>query len=129
MRQAAPPLTRQEMLGDKIQRLIHDMRETMRDAGVGLAAPQIGLSLQLAVIEDREESLKDLPPRELADKDRRPPPLPRDRQSSDHFDRRRRSVLLRRPPQPRWIFRGRWTNKERVSLSGSIRMVCPDFAT
>ena len=75
MRQAAPPLTRQEMLGDKIQRLIHDMRETMRDAGVGLAAPQIGLSLQLAVIEDREESLKDLPPRELADKDRRPPPF------------------------------------------------------
>src|SRR3984957_918280 len=52
------------------------MRETMLEApGVGLAAPQIGLSLQLAVIEDREESLKDLPPRELADKDRRPVPF------------------------------------------------------
>jgi peptide deformylase len=73
LRQAARSLTRQEILGDEIQRLIHDMRETMRDApGVGLAAPQIGLSLQLAVIEDREESLKDLPPGELADKDRRP---------------------------------------------------------
>jgi peptide deformylase len=73
LRQAARPLTRQELLGDEIQRLIHDMRETMRDApGVGLAAPQIGLSLQLAVIEDREESLKGLPPREVADKDRRP---------------------------------------------------------
>jgi peptide deformylase len=76
LRQAARPLTRQEILGDEIQRLIHDMRDTMRDApGVGLAAPQIGLSLQLAVIEDREESLKDLPPRELADKDRRPVPF------------------------------------------------------
>lgn len=76
LRQAARPLTRQEILGEQIQRLIHDMKETMRDApGVGLAAPQIGLSLQLAVIEDREESLKDLPPQELADKDRRPVPF------------------------------------------------------
>ena len=76
LRQEARPLTRQEILGDEIQRLIHDMRETMRDApGVGLAAPQIGLSLQLAVIEDREESLKDLPPQELAERDRRPVPF------------------------------------------------------
>jgi len=76
LRQDARPLTRQEILGDEIQRLIHDMRETMRDApGVGLAAPQIGLSLQVAVIEDREEFLKDLPPREVADKDRRPVPF------------------------------------------------------
>ena len=40
-----------------MQRLIELMRETMRDApGVGLAAPQIGLPLQLAVIEDVAES-------------------------------------------------------------------------
>jgi peptide deformylase len=46
LRQAARSLTRQEILGDEIQRLIYDMRETMRDApGVGLAAPQVGLSL------------------------------------------------------------------------------------
>jgi peptide deformylase len=76
LRQAARPLTRQEILGDEIQRLIRDMRETMYDApGVGLAAPQVGLSLQLAVIEDREESLQDLPPQELADKERRPVPF------------------------------------------------------
>ncbi len=76
LRQVARSLTRQEILRDEIQRLIDDMRETMRDApGVGFAAPQIGLSLQLAVIEDREESLKDLPPQELADTDRRPVPL------------------------------------------------------
>jgi peptide deformylase len=31
------------------------MRETMRDApGVGLAAPQVGMTLQLAVIEDHQ---------------------------------------------------------------------------
>jgi peptide deformylase len=40
-----------------MQQLIEAMRETMRDApGVGLAAPQIGLPLQLAVIEDTAES-------------------------------------------------------------------------
>ena len=39
------------------------MRETMHDApGVGLAAPQVGLSLQLAVIEDREQYFKDVSP-------------------------------------------------------------------
>jgi len=42
-----------------IQRLIDDMIDTMRNAsGVGLAAPQIGVSLRIAVIElpgEREE--------------------------------------------------------------------------
>ena len=76
LRQTARPLIRQEILGDEIQRLIRDMKETMQDApGVGLAAPQVGLSLQVAVIEDREETLKDLPPQELAEKDRRPVPF------------------------------------------------------
>src|SRR5208282_4673038 len=57
LRQTARPLIRQEILGDEIQRLIRDMKETMQDApGVGLAAPQVGLSLQVAVIEDREET-------------------------------------------------------------------------
>ena len=76
LRQAARRLTREEILGDEVQRLIRDMKETMYDApGVGLAAPQIGLSLQLAVIEDREDLLKDLPPQELVEKDRRPAPF------------------------------------------------------
>jgi peptide deformylase len=40
--------------------LIDQMRDTMRAApGVGLAAPQIGQSLQLAVIEDTAEGLTD----------------------------------------------------------------------
>lgn len=73
LRQAARPLTVEEILGEEIQRLIRDMKETMRDApGVGLAAPQVGLSLELAVIEDREDLLKGLPPQELTEKERRP---------------------------------------------------------
>jgi peptide deformylase len=76
LRQTARALTRHEILGDEIQRLIDSMKETMRDApGVGLAAPQVGLSLQLAVIEDREEVLRDLPTHELAEKDRHPVPF------------------------------------------------------
>jgi peptide deformylase len=50
-------LTPAEIAGDEIQQLIELMRETMREApGVGLAAPQIGLPLQLAVIEDAGEN-------------------------------------------------------------------------
>jgi peptide deformylase len=42
--------------GPALQSLIDDMVETMRDApGVGLAAPQIGVSLRVAVIELPED--------------------------------------------------------------------------
>lgn len=41
-----------EVFDDKLQILIDDMFETMYDAkGVGLAAPQIGVSLRLSVID------------------------------------------------------------------------------
>jgi peptide deformylase len=56
LRQRARPLSLDEIRSPEIQRLIEDMKETMRAApGVGLAAPQIGLPLQLAVIEDAPE--------------------------------------------------------------------------
>ena len=56
LRQRAKPLSAEEILLPSTQELIASMRETMHDApGVGLAAPQVGLPLQLAVIEDREE--------------------------------------------------------------------------
>ena len=56
LRIPARPLTRDEILSPVVQQLIEHMHETMRDApGVGLAAPQIGLGIQLAVIEDRSE--------------------------------------------------------------------------
>ena len=76
LRTPARPLTRQEVTTDQITRLITDMRETMYDApGVGLAAPQVGVPLQLAVIEDREDFLKAIPPSELEEKERRPVPF------------------------------------------------------
>ncbi len=76
LREMARPLTPQEIVSDDIQRLIRDMRETMHDApGVGLAAPQVGLSLQLAVINDREEYFKDVAPAQLAERERRAVPF------------------------------------------------------
>jgi peptide deformylase len=58
LRQKARELGIAEIRSEAIQQLIAHMRETMYDApGVGLAAPQIGESLQLAVIEDRPEAM------------------------------------------------------------------------
>jgi peptide deformylase len=46
LRAQAQQLKREEIISDEIQRLVQDMRETMRDApGVGLAAPQAGVAL------------------------------------------------------------------------------------
>jgi peptide deformylase len=70
------PLKPEEILLPKTQDLIASMRETMRDApGVGLAAPQIGLELQLAVIEDREEYMKDIDRSTLSARERKPVPF------------------------------------------------------
>jgi peptide deformylase len=61
LRRATRPLTADEIRTASLQQLIELMRETMRDApGVGLAAPQIGESIQLAVIEDRTEYIQAL---------------------------------------------------------------------
>src|ERR1019366_10345818 len=60
----------------EILRLIEDMRETLQDApGVGLAAPQVGVPLQLAIIEDRPEYSKDIAPEVLAERERVPVPF------------------------------------------------------
>ncbi|HEY4907671.1 MAG TPA: peptide deformylase [Candidatus Acidoferrum sp.] len=76
LRTPAKPLTPEEVTSDDIKRLINDMRETMYDApGVGLAAPQVGLPLQLAVIEDREDLLNPIPPADLEEKERTPVPF------------------------------------------------------
>ncbi|HVG19232.1 MAG TPA: peptide deformylase [Blastocatellia bacterium] len=76
LRRTGRALSAEEIRGAEIQRLIEVMRETMRDApGVGLAAPQVGLSLQLAVIEDPEEFLKDVSPEVLARQERAPVPF------------------------------------------------------
>jgi len=57
LRATARDLTPTEIRSAEIQQLIALMRDTMHDApGVGLAAPQIGVPLALAVIEDSAES-------------------------------------------------------------------------
>jgi peptide deformylase len=73
LRRAARLLTVEELRGEEVRRLIADMRETMRAApGVGLAAPQIGVSLALVVIEDRPEYVARLDEAERAERERAP---------------------------------------------------------
>ncbi len=67
LRKKSRALTKEEIGSPWIQELIEQMRDAMREApGVGLAAPQIGESIQLAVIEDRAEYLADLSAEQLA---------------------------------------------------------------
>lgn len=90
LRQRARPLLQQEIALPETQQLIVWMHETMRDApGVGLAAPQVGLPLQLAVIEDRPEYSKDISADRLAERERRAVPFqvlinPRIVEQSEH---------------------------------------------
>ncbi len=51
-----------EIFDEDLQALVEDMIKTMRDApGVGLAAPQIGLSKRLIVVEFGDEQDEDIP--------------------------------------------------------------------
>jgi peptide deformylase len=64
-----------EELAD-VPTLIEIMRDTMRAApGVGLAAPQIGLGLAVAVVEDRPDYQTRLDNSELAARGREPVPF------------------------------------------------------
>ena len=54
LRQKAAPV---EDFGDELQQLIDDMLETMYDApGIGLAAPQVGVSRRLLVIDTSSQT-------------------------------------------------------------------------
>ena len=76
LRQIGRRLTPEEIALPAIQELIGHMRDTMRDApGVGLAAPQVGLPIQLAVIEDRAEYLTGIAPELLAERERQAVPF------------------------------------------------------
>lgn len=73
LRQRAAPLTVDQIRSKETQQLIEAMRQTMYEApGVGLAAPQIGLSLQLAVIEDKAEYQKEAPADFIKERERKP---------------------------------------------------------
>lgn len=68
LRQEARELSEEEIASEEIQKLILEMKETMKGRGVGLAAPQIGRSIQLAVIEDMDHS--HLTEKDLLERDR-----------------------------------------------------------
>jgi peptide deformylase len=97
LRQAARPLSEDEIRSQEIQRLVELMRETMRDApGVGLAAPQVGESIRLIVIEDRDDYQEGISPESLAEKERAPVP----------FHVIANPVLTVLDPAPRLFFEG-----------------------
>jgi peptide deformylase len=76
LRNAARPLRAEEIDSDRIRELIEHMQETLTDAlGVGLAAPQIGEPLQLAIVEDKAEHQANLTAAELAERERKPVPF------------------------------------------------------
>ena len=76
LRTVSQELSKEQILSPSIQNLIEHMRETLRDApGVGIAAPQVGELLRLAVIEDRSEYHKSLTQSELIDRERRETPF------------------------------------------------------
>jgi len=76
LRQRARALAIDEIRSPETQQLMEWMRETMYDApGVGLAAPQVGLPLQLAVIEDKPEYTRDAPAAFVKERERKPVPF------------------------------------------------------
>lgn len=76
LRQRSRELTREEITSDNIRLLIRLMHETLRDApGVGLAAPQIGEPIQLAIIEDLPEYVRNVAPEQIAEREREAVPF------------------------------------------------------
>ncbi len=76
LRRPAKAVTARELRSREIQDLIDSMRDAMYEApGIGLAAPQIGISLQIAVIHDKPEYTASALPEFLAARERRPVPF------------------------------------------------------
>ncbi len=76
LRHPGRDLTPAEIRSTEIQQLIERMRDTMRKApGVGLAAPQVGIGIRLAVIEDQAAYVEEMDEGERAAKERDPVPF------------------------------------------------------
>lgn len=75
LRTPAKPLSAEEIRSAPVRELIATMREKISAGGVGLAAPQLGVSIQLAVIEDRCLNPFNLPPERLREQGRVPIPF------------------------------------------------------
>ncbi|HET6924354.1 MAG TPA: peptide deformylase [Candidatus Saccharimonadales bacterium] len=76
LRQPAKRVTKQQLASKHMQDVIDFMVDTLRDApGVGLAAPQVGESLQIIIIDDKAEYHEAVPPELLKEQRREPVPL------------------------------------------------------
>ena len=76
LRERAAEVDASRIQTPEFQRLIEMMRATMLDApGVGLAAPQVGVGLSVAVIEDRAETINALSAQDALERDRKPVPF------------------------------------------------------
>jgi peptide deformylase len=76
LREKARVLSHEEITSGRIQQLIRSMRETLHAApGVGLAAPQIGEGIRLAIVEDLAEYMKEVAQEDLVVRERRPVPF------------------------------------------------------
>lgn len=64
LRQTARELTSEEILSQKIKKLIEEMTETMlKNNGIGLAAPQVGQSIRLIAINSEKEIIAFINPK------------------------------------------------------------------
>jgi peptide deformylase len=71
LRRPAEPVDPADLRGEPMQRLIAAMRVTMHAApGVGLAAPQVGVPLRIAVVEDGPQRWSHLSDEERAARER-----------------------------------------------------------
>lgn len=76
LRTRAPEVSREEIATPEFQALVQRMISAMREApGVGLAAPQLGISKRVLVLEDRAELMASLTEAERAERERVPVPV------------------------------------------------------
>jgi peptide deformylase len=73
LRAQAKLVAKMQLASDEVQSLIDSMIQTLRDSpGVGLAAPQVGESLQIFIIEDLAKYQKKVPKNLLQEQQRKP---------------------------------------------------------
>jgi peptide deformylase len=73
LRERAAEVTVQQIETPQFQQLVDTMIAVMRQApGVGLAAPQIGVSMRVIVLEDTEQAAAHLAPQERREREREP---------------------------------------------------------
>jgi peptide deformylase len=76
LRKRAVEVSAERVRSEEFQALVRSMVDAMRKApGVGLAAPQLGVSERVIVLEDTEERMSKLTPEERAERGRAPFPL------------------------------------------------------